>query len=50
MKLESMKEEFLSNARNVFLFDCQVAGLDAQMLNAYREVLGSFIGSRAIFE
>ena len=43
MKLESMKEEFLSNARNIFLFDCQVAGLDAQMLNAYRDVLGLFI-------
>jgi hypothetical protein len=43
MKLESMKEEFLSNARDIFLFDCQVAGLDAQNLNAYREVLGYFI-------
>jgi hypothetical protein len=43
MKLESMKEEFLSNARNIFLFDCQVAGLDAQLLNAYRDVLGNFI-------
>ena len=43
MKLESMKEEFLSTARNIFLFDCQVAGLDAQRLNAYRDVLGYFI-------
>ena len=43
MKLESMKEEFLSNARNIFLFDCQVAGLDAQLLNAYHDVLGLFI-------
>ena len=43
MKLESMKEEFLGNAKKIFLFDCQVAGLDAQMLNAYREVLGTFI-------
>ena len=43
MKLESMKEEFLSNARNIFLFDCQVAGLDAQRLNAYRDVLGLFV-------
>lgn len=43
MKLESMKEEFLSNARNIFLFDCHVAGLDAQLLNAYRDVLGLFI-------
>jgi hypothetical protein len=38
-----MKEEFLSHARNIFLFDCQVAGLEAQTLNAYREVLGYFI-------
>jgi hypothetical protein len=43
MKLESMKEEFLSHARNIFLFDCQVAGLDAQLLNSYRDVLGLFI-------
>ena len=43
MKLESMKEEFLSHAKNVFLFDCQVAGLDAPILNAYRDVLGVFI-------
>jgi len=43
MKLESMKEELLSNARNIFLFDCHVAGLDAQLLNAYRDVLGLFI-------
>jgi hypothetical protein len=38
-----MKEEFLSSARNIFLFDCQVAGLEAQLLNAYRDVLGCFI-------
>jgi hypothetical protein len=43
MKLESMKEELLSDARKIFLFDCQVAGLDAQLLNAYRDVLGLFI-------
>jgi hypothetical protein len=43
MKLESMKEEFLSSARNIFLFDSQVAGLDAPLLNAYRDVLGHFI-------
>jgi hypothetical protein len=43
MKLESMKEEFLCNAKNIFLFDCQVAGLDAQLLNAYRDVLGLFV-------
>jgi hypothetical protein len=38
-----MKEVLLSNARNIFLFDCQVAGLDAQLLNAYHDVLGLFI-------
>jgi hypothetical protein len=38
-----MKEEFLSNARKIFLFDCQVAGMDAQLLNAYRDVLSLFI-------
>ena len=43
MKLESMKEECLSKARKIFLFDCQVAGLEAQRLNAYRDVLGLFI-------
>lgn len=43
MKFGSMKEVFLSNARDTYLFDCRVAGLDAQTLNAYRTVLGSFI-------
>jgi hypothetical protein len=43
MKIGSMKEVLLTNARNIFLFDSQVAGLDAQTLNAYRDVLGSFI-------
>jgi hypothetical protein len=38
-----MKEELLSNARNIFLFNSQVAGLDAQTLNAYHDVLGLFI-------
>jgi site-specific recombinase XerD len=43
MKLESMKEVLLSNARNIFLFDCQVAGLDAQTLSAYHTVLELFV-------
>jgi hypothetical protein len=43
MKLGSLKEEFLNQAMEIFLFDCQVAGLDAQDLNAYRDVLGLFI-------
>jgi hypothetical protein len=38
-----MKEELLSNAKNIFLFNSQVAGLDAQTLNAYHDVLGLFI-------
>ena len=43
MKIGSMKEVLLSNAKATYLFDCQVAGLDAQILNEYREALGSFI-------
>jgi hypothetical protein len=43
MKFGSMKEVFLDSARDTYLFDCRVAGLDAQALNAYRTVLGSFI-------
>ena len=43
MKFGSLKEVFLSNASDTYLFDCRVAGLDAQTLNAYRTVLGSFI-------
>jgi hypothetical protein len=38
-----MKEVFLENAKHIFLFDSQVVGLDAQTLNAYREILGLFI-------
>ena len=43
MKIGSMKEVLLSNAKNIFLFDSQVVGLDAQTLNAYRDILTSFI-------
>jgi len=43
MKIGSMKEVFLSNARAIYLFDCRVAGLDAQTLSEYREALDSFI-------
>jgi site-specific recombinase XerD len=43
MKFGSMKEVLLTNAKSVFLFDSQVAGLDAQTLNAYRDILGLFI-------
>lgn len=43
MKLGSMKEVLLSNAKAIYLFDCRVAGLDAQTLSEYRETLSSFI-------
>jgi hypothetical protein len=43
MKIESMKEVQLRKARNIFLFDCRVLGLDLQILHAYRDVLGSFV-------
>ena len=43
MKIGSLKEELLSNAKNIFLFDSQVAGLHAQTLNAYYDVLTSFV-------
>ena len=43
MKIGSMKEVFLSNARAIYLFDCRVAGLDIQTLSEYREALDSFI-------
>jgi hypothetical protein len=43
MKIGSLKEEFLSSARDTYLFDCLVAGEDAQTMSAYRDVLGDFI-------
>ena len=43
MKLGSMKEVLLANAKDIFLFDCRVAGLDPQIMNAYQDVLASFI-------
>jgi hypothetical protein len=43
MKLESLKEVFLDRARDIYLFDCRVAGLDAETMSYYREVLTSFI-------
>jgi site-specific recombinase XerD len=38
-----MKEVLLSNAKDIYLFDCRVAGLDSQTLETYREALSSFI-------
>jgi hypothetical protein len=43
MKIGSLKEVILANAKDIFLFDCRVAGLDAQELNAYRDVLTAFV-------
>ena len=43
MKIGSMKEVLLSRAKEIFLFDSLVVGLDAQELNAYRDVLGLFV-------
>ena len=43
MKLESLKEVSLAKAKDIFLFDCRVAGLDPQTMGAYRDVLTSFI-------
>lgn len=43
MKLGSMKEVFLTRARDTYLFDSRVAGLDSQTMSDYRDVLSSFI-------
>ena len=43
MILGSMKEVFLTRARDAYLFDCRVAGLGPEVLNVYQDVLGSFI-------
>ena len=43
MKIEYLKEARLSNMKDTFLFDSRVAGLDAQILNAYYNVLTSVI-------
>ncbi len=43
MKIGSMKEVLLSSAKETFLFDCRVVGLDAQTIDAYSHALTSFI-------
>ncbi|MBN2118144.1 MAG: hypothetical protein JW730_16325 [Anaerolineales bacterium] len=43
MKIGSMKEVFLSNAKATFLFDCRVIGMDAETIDAYGAALASFI-------
>ena len=43
MKIGSLKEVILANAKDTFLFDCRVVGLDSQTIQAYSEALASFI-------
>ena len=43
MKIGSLKEVRLTSAKDTFLFDFRVAGLDAQVLTVYRNVMTSFI-------
>jgi hypothetical protein len=43
MKIESLKEVLLSKAGDILVFDCRVAGMDLETLQAYRHVLRSFI-------
>ena len=43
MKLESLKEVSLAKAKDFFLFDCRVAGVDSQTMSAHRDVLTSFV-------
>jgi len=38
-----MKEVLLSNAKDIFLFDCRVAGLDPETISIQREALAAFI-------
>jgi hypothetical protein len=43
MILGSMKEVRLTQAKDIFLFDCRVAGWDSEAASMYRAVLSSFI-------
>jgi len=43
MKIGSMKEVSLTGAKDIYLFDCRIVGLDPQTIRAYRYVLASFI-------
>jgi len=38
-----MKEVFLTHSKELFLFDCRVAGMDPEAVHAYQDVLRSFI-------
>ena len=43
MILGSMKEVRLTQAKDIFLFDCRVAGWNSEAVGIYRQVLCSFI-------
>ena len=43
MILGSMKEVRLTQAKDIFLIDCRVAGWDSQAVSMYCQVLSSFI-------
>lgn len=43
MKFGSMKEVLLSQAKDLYLFDCRMIGLDPKTVTAHRHVLTSFI-------
>ena len=43
MEIGSMKEVFLTRARDAFLFDCRAGGLEPDIVRTYQNVLESFI-------
>lgn len=43
MIIGSLKEVFLTRARDAFLFDWRVAGVDSEVVDEHRAVLNSFI-------
>lgn len=43
MIIGSLKEVFLTRARDAFLFDWRVAGVDPEVVDEHRAVLNSFI-------
>jgi hypothetical protein len=43
MKIGSLKEVLLTNAKEIFLFDYRVAGVDLETRRMYDDVLTSFI-------
>ena len=43
MIIGSMKEVFLTHSKELFLFDCRVAGMDPEAVHVYQDVLRSFI-------